>query len=467
MLIKTSNWSVLYYFFNNLWRQFFSIIIIASSVFSGFNNQTLLILILWLIISRLVKGIFLSRAITIFVDADHIIVNKKILNNKQVKILKNDIQSIKTKESFIGRFLHVVDLDISIKENILENQNIRIKCITVNDKNTILSFMDKTLEENTITSTQEWLISKKQMLLSATMSLSWSYIISFAYLREDLKGISNIPFFNLVFDLFEKIFEQKYEFIAYIELTALGFLIAIITNIFKYNNYRIRIYDGTMFISRGLLDSYKSSIKLSEISSISIRESVFSSLIGGYGKLLAEGQIDEEDTLSLTIFPFEKVEKIKAYVKDWFNINLYQKCIVKKRKAIRVFEFVFTLIFFTFINILLLNKLSLKYYIFCFAISICLIIHILIKINSSYISIDENAMVIFKAGINSKTVYVKNAEVASFEVKNNFIQRKFKCSTLCINYISCNNEYDITFRNYNKKDIEHIIQIWKLANLHA
>lgn len=465
MIIKTSKWSVLYYFFDNLWHQFFTLILITSSMMTGLNNQLMLLVVFSLIIIKFIKGIFLSKSITIFVDSDKIVVNKKIINSKQVIIKKNEIRGIKVKESFLGRFLHIVDLDIAIKGNLLEEEKIRIKCITQKDKEVILSFISEKAnrDNDDFNNEYEWRINVKQILLSSVMSLSWTYIISLVYLREELSDLKKIPFLGYIYNFVEVLFEQKYEVIAYVEIIFVGILLSIIGSIFKYNNFRVNIANETINISRGYLDLYSSSIKINDISSILIKESIFSS-VSGYGKLLVEGQIEEEDSLSLTIFPCEKKDKIKFYLEKWFNIQSKQELSVQKRKKLKFLESFLVITFFVLLNVVLKKTLQKKYFFLGIVISLIIVVNVIIKVFFSYVSVDESFFVVFNAGIKSKTTYIKNIDITCIEVENNFIQRILNCSNFQINYISCDEEYSITFKNYYNADIDRMIQIWEKRN---
>lgn len=121
----------------------------------------------------------------------------------------------------------------------------------------------------------------------------------------------------------------------------------------------------------------------------------------------------------------------------------------------------FCINFICFGDVLIFYKLSNKYAILFLIVIICILVNIIIKISCSYVSIDENIMVLYKAGINSKTVYIKNSNIVNLEVENNYLQRMFNCTNFYINYISCNEEYSLKLRNYDTKQINKIIWIWK------
>lgn len=456
---KLSKWSIFYYFFKDFLQQLITIFLFFNVLLTGMSLVNYLYILLFWGTLKIFRGLYLWKSTNFYIGEKSIIINKGILTIKQTEILVQDIQSVRIKESFWSKKLNTFDLSISIKGQLVEGKEIELSCIPVKYKEELCNKLNVYFEEFEKSSNKSWTISIKQIMQASLSSITWTYLLSLAYVKDDIQELGTIPVISIIINYIEKFIYDGSGVISFIKIYLLGIFFAFVINCFLYYNFKVYIYQGEIYTSRGFIEKHKAKMKIKDISSFSVSSTIISSVLG-YGKLVADGQADENDNLSLTIFPFEKKEMIRIYMKEWFSIDNYRNIELKKDKLVKVFEALSVGVVFALIyNLIRLFFHKYQFVLLIFLIYIC--INLVIRIVFSYVSMGDEIAVIHKAGITNRISYIRSSDIVSLEVEDNFLQRKLNYVNLYIHYISCNDEESIKLRNFRKEKVNKLIAMWR------
>ena len=456
---RLSKWSIIYFFTRHLLKQIVFILIIFCSVFQKNNPIINCYAFIFLLILKIVRGVYMWASTWFVFNNSSIIIKKGFFFTKTIEIFYKNIHGAKIRQNAFYRVLGVFDLKISVKGNGTDLEDVLLSCIPDKYKNEImqkLSIISDEKEENNINT---WCISEKKIILASFSSITWTYLLSLAFIKSDIEEyLIYLPHANFLIESIENLWNEIPIIIIFLIVYSIGVLLALINNFLRFFNYKVCIRDDKINISRGLFEKLQTSMSINGISSFAIISSIVSELFG-YGKLIAEGQEDDNDELEFVIFPYERKKNINLYLYQWFNIQNKNLC--KMKKPI-LKQWVDSLLITFLIATVIIFIQSLKNKLIFFVLIIYICTKLQIKNFFDYISINENVFLIHKAGLKNKTSYIFLSDVVGIDVESNFIQRKLGLANITINIILNNCEQSFSIRDLMQNDIDKLIYIWRI-----
>lgn len=263
--------------------------------------------------------------------------------------------------------------------------------------------------------------------------------------------------------------------LAYILLV--GWVIAFLTQFFKYAGFRVFKAQNTLLINRGLISTYSRIIDLNDINAISIKQSLLMKLLGLKSIYInAVGNSKEKGEKNMLI----AYDSPNALKKSLYNIipnnifrNLssnsnHEKSLAKispDKKSFKSFIFVPCILFFTLLVVSFLiyrlkfyEQFILLFFIFTSPILLWWILFRMFAYKHSSIILYSDTIV--ASGYNSLTLVSGNIclnKIQSIEIRQNILQKISKKANLKI-YILSEQRDSFIIKHLNLFEVEKVVE---------
>lgn len=430
---------------------------------------TYLLLIIYLF--QKISTIFLKWYTFMFKVKDSLIYIKKGLFLKNEIILNpKSIKNIKVITPYLYNLFNVTK--IVLETNITgDNSEILIEMLSKDDaKNLIKELKGSGYQYTRFYESKSEIderkiiyeINKKNVIILSFFSQSFfaflSFLVTIYFFINDNIFLKSFFKSYMTVDFIKKI--NLVNFIIYI--IVLVFLYNIVINFIKYYNFSLKKNDGTLIITRGLIDERKDTLNINNIDVIKATSNV---IMRYFNFLKAQVVISSDFTLpdgkrenETVLLPISKTEFLIEFINNYlFNFKIYKHKELKNN-FILVNIYIFMILTILSISLYLSFKLLNSTLIFIVIVLIFLkVLKQTVSNSFAYFNISEDNKTVFISRVlfNSETYYINVNRIVEYGFKQNFIEKKLRLCTINI-LIRENTNKNIRIRFISESIKNHI-----------
>lgn len=297
-------------------------------------------------------------------------------------------------------------------------------------------------------------ISKKRLFFAGTTSGSIGVLAGLiTFLVSEMEQfIPNRYYDNMV----EWIVELSIAFLIIVIIIVLLLLwvLGIAGTMIKYWNFRIERHENELFITRGLLEKKQTTIPLSRIQGIGIKESIIRQPFG-YATVFAEvaaGSVEESNEFSSTLFPMLKKEEVEDFLATILpsHAQLSEKWNTVPRRALTYY------LLRAFIPV---SLISVPVFIFFPSFMWAIVVLLFFGLFIGYLSyrdtgfqLDKHRMLLQYRKVSKIKMIVFHKRIQAMEKKQHVLHRKQNLATIEVSILGTNS----TGTHYRLKELEEV-----------